>query len=56
MTEYWVVDPELEAIRVFRRSGEKFDRARELLAEGGDVLTSPLLPGLDLPLRRVFGS
>jgi Uma2 family endonuclease len=56
VTEYWIVDPELDAIRVYRRSGDRFERATELLAEAEDVLASPLLPGLDIPLRRVFAS
>lgn len=54
VSEYWVVDPELDVIRVYRREADGFGRAVELAAEAGDVLTSPLLPGLDLPLSRVF--
>ena len=52
--EYRVVDPDVDAIRVFRRQGKGFDRPVELSAEAGDVLTTPLLPGLQLPLARVF--
>jgi Uma2 family endonuclease len=52
--EYWVVDPDLDAIRVFRRAGTSFARPVELSAEAGDVLTTPLLPGLEIPLDRVF--
>jgi Uma2 family endonuclease len=54
VVEYWVVDPELDAIRVYRRGGDAFLRAQELLAEAGDVLTTPLLPGLEIGLARVF--
>ena len=54
VSEYWVVDPELDVIRVYRRDGERFGRPRELSAEAGDVLTTPLLPGLELPLTRIF--
>jgi Uma2 family endonuclease len=54
VSEYWVVDPELDAIRVNRRSGERFERPVELSSEAGDVLTTAHLPGLDLPLSRVF--
>ena len=54
VTEYWVVDPEIDVIRVYRRSGERFERPVELSAEAEDVLTTPLLPGLVIPLRRVF--
>ena len=55
VTEYWVVDPDLDAIRVYRRSTEGFDRPVELSTEAGDVLATPLLAGLEIPLARVFG-
>jgi Uma2 family endonuclease len=54
VTEYWVVDPEVDVVRVYRRSGDRFQRAVELSHEGRDMLTTPLLPGLELPLERVF--
>jgi Uma2 family endonuclease len=54
VSEYWVVDPELDAIRVYRRSGDRFERAQELTAERGDVLTTSLLPGLEIALPQVF--
>ena len=50
VSEYWVVDPDLDVIRVYARVGESFGRARELSAEAGDVLTTPLLEGLELRL------
>lgn len=58
VTEYWVVDPELDVVRVYRRDGgaETFGRASELSAEAGDVLTTLLLPGLEIPLAQIFGS
>jgi len=54
VNEYWVVDPTVDVIRVFRRSGEKFDRPMELAAEARDMLTTALLPGLEIHLARVF--
>jgi Uma2 family endonuclease len=54
VTEYWIVDPELDVVRVYRRGADGFDRPIELTAENGDVLTTPLLPGLPLPLARIF--
>ena len=54
VTEYWVVDPDLDLIRIYRRNGDHFDRAVELSRERGDVLTTPLLQGLELPLQRIF--
>jgi Uma2 family endonuclease len=52
--EYWIVDPEIDVVRVYRRSGEGFGRLVELSREAADVLATPLLPGLALPLSRVF--
>src|SRR5688500_10652946 len=54
VTEYWVVDPDLDAIRVYRRLGDRFERPIELSAEAGDVLTTPLLSGIESPIARVF--
>ena len=54
VTEYWVVDPELDVVRVYDREGQRFGRPAELSAEAGDVLTTKLLPRLELPLARVF--
>jgi Uma2 family endonuclease len=54
VSEYWVVDPELDVIRVYRREGERFARPAELSAPAGDVLTTTLLPGLELQLIDIF--
>jgi Uma2 family endonuclease len=54
VSEYWVVDPEIDVIRVYRRGEKGFERPNELRAEAGDTLTTPLLPGLSLPLDRIF--
>lgn len=56
VSEYWVIDPELDAIRVYRREGDGFGRVDELSASASDVLTTSLLPGLEIPLSRVFRS
>jgi Uma2 family endonuclease len=55
VSEYWVVDPEIDVVRVYGREGAGFGRAIELSREAGEVLSSPLLPGLEMPLRRFFG-
>lgn len=53
--EYWLVDPELDTVRVFRPSLEgKLARLVELTSEDGDVLTTPLLPGWQIDLRELF--
>jgi Uma2 family endonuclease len=54
VSEYWVVDPELDVVRVYRREGDSFARAVELAREAGETLTTPLLPGLEMPLARIF--
>jgi Uma2 family endonuclease len=54
VSEYWVVDPEIDVIRVYLRGAKGFERPNELRAEAGDTLTTPLLPGLSLPLSRIF--
>ena len=54
--EYWVVDPELDAIKVHRRVEGVFTRAAELGAEAGDTLTTPLLPDFSVALADVFAS
>ena len=53
--EYWVVDPLLETVKVLRlRATGAFERVAELSVEAGDRLEMPLLPGLVLPLDRIF--
>jgi Uma2 family endonuclease len=54
VSEYWVVDPEIDTVRVYRLEGEAFARVIELAADAGDIVTSALLPGLEIPLSRVF--
>ena len=54
VSEYWIVDPELEVMRIYERQGDGFARARELSRDTADVMTSPLFPGLDLPLETIF--
>ncbi len=61
MTEYWFVDPESDGIRIYRRpavspsrAGTRFGRRVDLSADAGDVLTSPLFPGLEIPLSQIF--
>ena len=54
--EYWGVDPELDAIKMYRRAGGAFARVAELSAEEHDVLTTPLLPDFSVPLAEIFAS
>jgi Uma2 family endonuclease len=53
--EYWLVDPELDTVQVFRPSPEgRLARVAELSAEEGESLTTPLLPGCAIDLRELF--
>jgi len=53
--EYWLVDPELDLIKVLRRGEDgSFRRVAELTSEDRDTLTSPLLPGFALALIELF--
>jgi Uma2 family endonuclease len=50
--EYWLIDPDQDVVTVHRRGTSGFEHVVRLAR--ADVLTTPLLPGLELPLERVF--
>ena len=52
--EYWIVDPDLETFTVYRAADDRFARIGELSIEANDALSSPMFPGLALPLSSVF--
>lgn len=53
--EYWLVDPELDLVQVFRRADDgRLARVAELTAEDAHVLDTPLLPGCAIDLRVLF--
>jgi len=54
ITEYWVVDPELSTVKVYRLVSSRYVRVAELSHEAGDCLTSEQFPGLSLPLADIF--
>ena len=54
VSEYWAVDPDIDAIKVYRLTDGRYTRVSELTLHAGDVLTTPLLPGLELPLSEIF--
>jgi Uma2 family endonuclease len=52
--EYWIVDPLLETVKIYRLDGGAYERVAELSVEAGDRLETPLLPGLTIALARIF--
>ena len=54
VAEYWIIDPEIDTIKVYRLADQTYSQAIELTLEGEDRLTSPLFPGWELPLQELF--
>ena len=54
VSEYWIVDPDLDAIKVFRLTDGRYERVAELSLDRSDILRTPLLPGLDMRLAEIF--
>ncbi|MHB8368562.1 MAG: Uma2 family endonuclease [Leptospirales bacterium] len=50
--EYWIVDPATNTIQVFRLADGHYPAPQEL--GNTDVLSTPFLPGLSIPLSEVF--
>ena len=51
--EYWLVDPDRNAVTVYRRGKSGFKTPREHSASAGDPLTTPVLPKLRISLRTL---
>lgn len=54
VSEYWMFDMPRKTTRAYRRAPEGLRLAVDLAAEAGDTLTTPLLPGLEIPLAEIF--
>ena len=52
--EYWIVDPELEIVKVFKLTQHGYGRASELSKETNDVLTTELLSGFKCAVSEIF--
>jgi len=52
--EYWILDPELAQVKIYRLIDGRYGQATVLTLEAQDVLTTPLLPNLSLPLATLF--
>jgi Uma2 family endonuclease len=54
VSEYWIVDPKSEVVRVHRKGAAGFEPPVELRRNAGDTLTTVLLPSLEIPLDQIF--
>jgi len=52
--ECWLFDPDRRGARVYRRDGARLRLVAKLFADAGDVLVTPLLPGLAIRLSEVL--
>ncbi|MEX5215458.1 MAG: Uma2 family endonuclease [Nitrospiraceae bacterium] len=52
--EYWIIDPELDLVKIYRLTDGRYGQAAVLTLEAQDLLTTPLLPALSLPLATLF--
>jgi len=52
--EYWIVDPDLALVKIYRLTDGRYGRAEERAQERGETLTTVLLPGLDISLTELF--
>ena len=52
--EYWLVDPRARTVKVCRYAGARFLAEQEFSSAAGDVLTTPLLAGLEIPVGEIF--
>ncbi|MBI4164348.1 MAG: Uma2 family endonuclease [Acidobacteria bacterium] len=50
--EFWRIDPDAEIVEVFRLANDAYEQAASL--GFGDELTSPLFPGLSLPVATLW--
>jgi Uma2 family endonuclease len=54
VSEYWLVDPEGKNVDVLRLKEGEYEPAEH--SGFGDTLTSPLFPGLKLPVASLWES
>jgi len=50
--EYWIVNWRLKTLDIYRRHNAQLQRVNTLL--DGDILSSPLLPGLAIAIADIF--
>jgi len=54
VSEYWIVDPDLALVKIYRMTDGRYAKAEERAQERGETLTTALLPGLDISLTELF--
>jgi Uma2 family endonuclease len=54
--EYWIVDGELELVKIYRRTAAAFERVAEISTEEGGTITTPLFPEFSLDVHALFSS
>lgn len=52
--EYWIIDPALDQVKIYRLTDSRYGQASVLSLEAQELLTTPLLPALSLPLVTLF--
>ena len=52
--EYWIIDPEIDTVKVYQMVDHTYTQALELTLEAQDRVTSPMFPGWELPLKKLF--
>lgn len=52
--EYWIIDPALDLVKIYRLTDSRYGQASVLTLEAHDILTTPLLPALNVPLATLF--
>ena len=52
--EYWIIDPALDLVKIYRLTDSRYGQASVLTLEAQDILTTPLLPALNVPLATLF--
>jgi Uma2 family endonuclease len=52
--EYWIIDPELETIKIYQLTDQGYARIDELSTENNNSLTTPLFPNWILSLPALF--
>ncbi len=52
--EYWILDPDLETVKIHRKDKETFQPPLHLSHENQDRLSTPLLPGFEISLTDLF--